>query len=95
MISAWAVEDLFYDGLNPLPSDITEERMHYLDMVKDAEKVILSVDYVDDGSGYYGENKKRIDDYFAKARQAGCIPYAALADRELDELNTIEGLQPV
>jgi len=29
-----------------------------------------------------------------KALKMGLIPYAALYDRELDELNVIEGLQP-
>ena len=58
-----------------------------------AGKPVLSVDYVDDGSNSEG-NLKRIKDYRNKALKMGLIPYAALYDRELDELNVIEGLQP-
>ena len=39
-------------------------------------------------------NKERIDDYREKALSKGYIPYVAMSDRELDELNIIEGVQP-
>lgn len=94
IISGWAVEDLFYNGTEPLPEYITNERMYYLDKVLNAGEVVLVVDYVDDGSGYIGTNKERIDDFRAKALARGYIPYAAIVDRELDELNIIEGVQP-
>ncbi len=94
VISGWAVEDLFYDGFNPLPSSITRERVYYLDIIRNAGKPIFVVDYVDDGSGYTGSNKERIDDFRAKALARGYIPYVARSDRELDELNVIEGVQP-
>ena len=93
-ISGWGVEDLFYWETEPIPSDITDERKKYLDRLLRNGKFILSVDYVDDGSGYLDENKERIDDYIEKARRSYYIPYAALSDRELDELNIIEGVQP-
>jgi len=94
LVSGWAVEDLFYDGVNPLPLNITLERTRYLDRVVKAGKPVFVVDYVDDGTGYLGENKRRIDDFRAKALAKGYIPYVARVDRELDELNLIWGVQP-
>lgn len=91
VISGWAVEDLFYDGLNPIPSSTTRERVHYLDIIRNAGKPVFVVDYVDDESGYTGSNKERIDDFRAKTLAKGYIPYVARSDRELDELNVIEG----
>ncbi len=93
-ISAWAAEDLFYDGTEPISTDILQERTKYLGMVSVAGKPVFSVDYVDDGSGYSGDNRKRIEDYREKALNSGYIPYAARYDRELDELNIIKGVQP-
>ena len=63
-------------------------------MVRSLRKPVFSVDYVDDGSGYSGENKTRIDDYILKALNKTYLPYAARSDRELDELNVIDDIQP-
>jgi len=94
IISGIGIEDLWYNGIDPIPPEITNSRILYIDMVAKANKPVFSVDYVDDGSGYSGENKERIDDYYSKALAKGYIPYAARVDRELDELNIIEGIQP-
>ncbi len=91
VVSGWAAEDLFYDGTIPKED---EERIDILDEVVKKGKIVLSVDYVDDGSGYTRLNKSRIDDYIEKARAHGFIPYAARSDRELDEINAIPGIQP-
>lgn len=94
IVSGWAVEDLFYNGVTPLPENVVEERVKYLMKVKAERKLVLVVDYVDDGSGYCGENKERIDDFIRRCREFGFVPYAARVDRELDELVIIEGVQP-
>lgn len=86
VVSGWAVEDLFYNGTEPATEDEINERTYYLDRVQSKGKPIFSVDYVDDGSGYAGENLQRIRDYLKKAREKGYIPYAARSDRNLDEL---------
>ncbi len=91
-ISGIAVEDLFYIEVDPAPENWISERVKYLDIVKNAGKPVFVVDYVDDGSGYTGENKERIGDFISKALERGYIPYPALSDRELDELNVIEEL---
>ncbi|MGQ4892854.1 MAG: MJ1477/TM1410 family putative glycoside hydrolase [Candidatus Njordarchaeia archaeon] len=93
-ISGIGIEDLWYIETESIPTNATLERIHYIDIVAKANKLVLSVDYVDDGTGYVGENKARIDDYINKAREKGYIPYAAKADRALDELNIIPGVQP-
>ena len=93
-ISGIAVEDLFYYETEPIPQDETEGRIKYLDKVARANKPVFVVDYVDDGTGYFGSNRVRIDDFRAKAISKGYIPYVAKSDRELDELNIISGVQP-
>ncbi len=84
-VSGWAVEDMFYDGTQPVDPSETQERLDILQPII-SEKFVLSVDYVDDGSGLQGENLERITDYVHKALGAGLIPYPAMSDRELDEL---------
>ncbi len=93
-ISGWAVEDLFYDGTSPTDSEWISERTAYLDMVLEAGKFVLVVDYVDDGSGHSGENMERIRDFTDRAMSFGYVPYAAYSDRELDRIDVIEGIQP-
>ncbi|TCK06572.1 MJ1477/TM1410 family putative glycoside hydrolase [Phorcysia thermohydrogeniphila] len=95
-VSAWAVEDLFYDGTSFVSQDEVNERTALLDRVRGAGKPVLVVDYVDDGSGYdrEKENLERIEDFRRRALEKGYIPYAAMSDRELDELIIIPGLQP-
>ena len=98
IISGWASEDLFYNGTVPRDSSdmdwIIENRIKYLDSVIAAGKPVFSVDYVDNGGGYSGSNKERIDDYIRRAKGKGYIPYVAVSDRKLDEINIIEGVQP-
>ncbi len=97
IISGWGAENLFYNGTSPWSAEdmrwIEEHRLRYLDMVVSRGKFVLSVDYVDDGSGYSGENRDRIEDYRAKALKHGFVPYVARDDRMLDEINTIPGVQ--
>ena len=98
IISGWAAEDLFYNGTEPWNNEdmswILKNRIPYLDMVLSKGKPVFSVDYVDDGSRYSGINKERINDYREKALDRDYIPYAAISDRELDELNIIDSVQP-
>ena len=98
IVSGWGAEDLFYNGTQKWSEEdsswIKANRIKFLDMLVENGKFVLSVDYVDDGTGYIGENKNRIDDYIVHARERGYIPYVALSDRELDEINIIPDIQP-
>lgn len=90
-VSGWASEDVFYNGLELSPW--TAEKVPYLDKILRVKKFVLVVDYVDDGTRSE-EDIKRILDFRSKALKRSYIPYAALVDRELDELNIIPGIQP-
>ncbi len=98
IVSGWAAEDLFYNStLRWNASErmwIENHRFPYLLLVLKSGKPVMCVDYVDDGSGYKGENKMRIESFREEAIKEGFIPYAAISDRELDELNIIPGVQP-
>ncbi len=93
-VSGWGAEDLFYRGTEPTSRAWRAERLPYLDRLVAAGKFVLSVDYVDDGSGYSGANLERILDYVAEARARGYSAYAARADRALDEIVVVPGIQP-
>ena len=94
LIDGIGVEDLFYDGVDPIDEREVEERLGVLREYSSAGKRVLVVDYVDDGSGYEGDNLERIEDFIKRSRREGFVPYAARSDRELDEMVVIEGIQP-
>ncbi|ASJ03481.1 hypothetical protein A3L09_09515 [Thermococcus profundus] len=91
VISGWASEDVFYDGLEPSPW--TDEKLPHLDRVVKAGKLVLVVDYVYTGNNS-SEELSLVKDFISKARERRYIPYAAREDRELDELVVIRGIQP-
>ena len=76
-----------------MAADETAYREALLDQVANTGRGILVTDYVDDGSGYTGANQARIDDFIARTRAAGYVPYAARSDRALDSLDIIPGVQ--
>jgi cysteinyl-tRNA synthetase len=92
-ISGIGIEDLFYNEIEPVSDDETWYRLEFIMKIKQAGKKVLLVDYVDDGSGYQGNNKTRIDDFREKALDEGFIPYVGISDRALDTLHTIKGIQ--
>ena len=93
-ISGIGVESIWYEGVDKNPAYSINKRLTYLNTIRAAGKPVLSVDYVDEGTGYSGNNKERIDDYYSKCNSAKYVPYAALEDTDLNEINTITGVQP-
>ncbi len=93
-ISGFGVEDVWYDGITPQPINETDERLSYLKKVVKCNKIVLAVEYVDDGSAYKGNNKKRIDAVIANCEAFGFHCYVGTVERELDTINRIEGVQP-
>ncbi len=92
VIDGWAVEDLFYTELQENASDYIAERLNYLFRVKEVGKPVLVIDYVDDGSGFTGDNANRITNFVSKCREYGFIPYAAYKDRALNKIDFIVNL---
>ena len=97
-IDGWAAEDLFFNGTRRWSDEeqkwINENRITMLQKIIKNDKFVLCVDYVDDGSGYYGDNLERIKNFISMALQHKFSPYAARSDRELNLLNIIPGIQP-
>ncbi len=88
-ISGIGIEDLFFNGTLPVSDSELNYRLGFIERIKGLDKYVFSVDYVDDGSGYSGKNKERIDKYFTYCNDRGYLPYPAISDRELNELNII------
>jgi len=88
-ISGIGIEDLYYDGTAAIPAVSTAERNNLLSAVKSAGKPVLVVDYVD--RGIRPTPEAIVSDFLAKAGADGHIPYAARADRELDQINVFAG----
>ncbi|MCG3137995.1 MAG: hypothetical protein HJJLKODD_01851 [Phycisphaerae bacterium] len=78
VINGLGVEDTFYFGdeneNNPLNPD--EDRLELINQFHAAGKTILAIDYLTESS--------LIDDFYARARQRGWIPYCSI--RALDQL---------
>lgn len=86
-ISGVGIEDLFYDGLTRQPQAATQNRLQWLNQVQANGKTVLSIDYVDDGTGRTEANESRINDFLNQAEGRGYLPYVALSDRALDTIN--------
>ncbi|MEA1946772.1 MAG: MJ1477/TM1410 family putative glycoside hydrolase [Thermodesulfobacteriota bacterium] len=93
-ISGYGVEDVWYDGITPQLKNEIAERIAYLKKLIKHNKVVLAVEYVDDGSGYKGNNKKRIDKVVANCKKFSFHYYIAKVDTELDSINRIHNIQP-
>ena len=88
VISGLGVEDLYYEGTDPVPAAQTAERKAFLNQVTGLGKPVLVVDYVDGGTR---PPASIVTDFRAKAVADGFVPYAARTDLELDEINTFAG----
>jgi cysteinyl-tRNA synthetase len=94
IISGHAVEDIWYDGISPQPITEVNERISLLRKIIKSDKIVLAVEYIDDGSGYKGANKMRIDKFVSNCKKQGFYCYIANNDRELDSINRIQHIQP-
>src|SRR5690606_33918037 len=92
-ISGIGIEDVFYHEADPYDQAWITNRTDYLDTLKNVGKTVLVTDYVDDGSGYAGVNKTRIDDFLTRIQAKGYWGFAARSDRELDR-GTGYGVKP-
>ncbi len=93
-IDAVGVEDLFYDETTPQPpADVgyrSAALAEYLSAGGESRRVLV-VDYVWDAASPTGAaNVDRYNDFEAETLAAGYVPYAAVRDRDLDEIVVVE-----
>jgi cysteinyl-tRNA synthetase, unknown class len=89
-ISGVGVESLYYNGVQAQDPGSIAERTTNLNKVVAAGKPVLVIDYINDGSGYQGSNKARIDSFWQRSNLAGYTPQVNPLDRTtltLDPLN--------
>jgi cysteinyl-tRNA synthetase, unknown class len=95
-ISGVGVESLYFDQTSAQSSESINYRSAELNKVTAAGKPVLVIDYINDGSGYQGENKQRIDSFWSKATTAGYTPQISSIDASIldyDPLNaTLAGI---
>jgi cysteinyl-tRNA synthetase, unknown class len=91
-ISGVGIESLFYRETSSQSAASIKYRSESLDKITAAGKPVLVIDYVNDGSGYQGNNQRRIDDFWSKATKAGYVPQISATDRSIlaiDPLNAV------
>jgi cysteinyl-tRNA synthetase len=93
-VSGIGVEGTWYDTEEKLPNSTVKERLHFLDKFSKKGKLVLSVDYVDNGDHNSTANFKRIKDYVSKCRLHGFSCYVASTDVKLNTINRIQNIQP-
>jgi cysteinyl-tRNA synthetase, unknown class len=89
-ISGVGVESLYFNGVKAQDPVGIAARTVNLDKVVAAGKPVLVIDYINDGSGYQGSNKDRIDSFWQRSNLAGYTPQVNPLDRTtltLDPLN--------
>jgi cysteinyl-tRNA synthetase, unknown class len=85
-VSGMGFESTYYNETQAISASDVNYRKEYLERLENAGKLVLVVDYVDDGSGYSGANKARIDNFLSRSRNDGYTPYVARSDRQLDRV---------
>jgi cysteinyl-tRNA synthetase len=93
-VTGIGAESIWYTGTKKNPSEKIKWELSFLRRYIKSNKIVLSVDYVDDGTGYRGKNKARIDDYIKQCKQEGFLYFVADSERELNCLHVIQGIQP-
>ncbi|MBF0623401.1 MAG: endo alpha-1,4 polygalactosaminidase [Magnetococcales bacterium] len=95
-VSGIGVEDTWYDATEPQPEAVVAARLPHLRRIlaAGADRFVLALDYVDNGDHGDPGNLRRIRHFIQLCRQERFHCYAAHAERALDRINVIPGLQP-
>lgn len=88
-IDGIGIEDLFYDETTPQSSAEVQRRLNTLDEFQTRSKTVLVTDYVLSVSPTPANGGDRVASFYQRTLGAGFVPYAALVDRELDEVVTL------
>ncbi|SIS49025.1 cysteinyl-tRNA synthetase, unknown class [Salimicrobium flavidum] len=83
-INGIGIEDTWFREDQAIDSEEIETRLSYIKQVQDADKQVLSVDYVRVDSPSQ-QDKERVEEYYLKCREQGFACFAAYMDRELDD----------
>ncbi len=90
-IDGIGIEDLFYDETEAqLPED-TEYRLEQLAEYRARGKTVLVTDYVLSETCDPDDDGDRVADFYERTLEAGFVPYAAVDDRDLDEIVVLSG----
>jgi hypothetical protein len=85
-------EDIFFYELEPQGGEDQQYILTQLDEFASRNKTILVADYVIDANDpSAAANNARAQSFVLQARARGYVPYAAMSDRFLDELLTLQG----
>jgi len=86
-VDGWSVEDLFYSckGFKLKSKSVIEERGRYLEIVQNAGKFILVVEYIDVEGDKKAEN--RMKELIEMCKKRSYIPYATYSDRKLNKID--------
>ena len=84
VVSGIGKEDSWYDDNAPQPDSYTEEVIDYLNVFREAGKIVLVVDYVTETD--------LIDNFYFLAEINGYVPYSTV--RDLDRITINAGHIP-
>lgn len=86
-IDGIGIESLFYVRDNKIIDNT--QRVELLKKFLNNGKNVIVTDYVDDGSGFKGENRKRILDFIKLCKESGFTPYVADINQTSERINPI------
>ena len=86
-IDGLGIESLFY--IRGKKAIENTERIELVKKFLDNGKNVIVTDYVDDGSGFKDENRKRILDFIKLCKESGFTPYVADINQTLERINPI------
>jgi cysteinyl-tRNA synthetase len=92
-----AAEDTWYDSTEIQSEYHTDEVLPLMKLFKSDSRsnIVLSVDYIwDKNNSNTLENADRFNDFYRKSIELNFIPYAAISDRDLDEIVTQKHISP-
>ena len=85
-IDGIGIEDLYFDELEAVPFDEFTERVERLALYTAREKVVLVTDYVLPAAFKAEQDDTRVLCFYTRSLRDGFLPYAAIEDRDLDEI---------
>ncbi len=92
VVDGIGLEDLFCREFEETSKEEFDHRMQFIWEFLRRSKTVLSVEYIVNETD--PSSLTRVEEYYQKAENLNMAPYAAVYDRELDEIVTIGEIQP-